>query len=549
MDDDPIYKRPWFYIAGWLVILLLVYGLQILRMGGIRANLLEIAFDLACVFPLLLILWMAFFAQFILPVRTFRDRQRIFDRLITYLFGGHGPALFIENGNVKEHSGERLKNGPGVVWLDSASAAVTRTAVAIRQTIGPGVHFLARFETIAGTVDLHPQIQKVGPMESDKPFEERKEDQPQEVWDQVQDRRKQVSAWTRDGIEVVPNITVIFRVATGFPKEGQSGSRFGYRTGATKRDRQNEQKDKEAIRAALLGEGINPNEKSDSPRHRVKWNEFPAALAVDVWREYAAKFTLDELFNRTQLVPPTPPQLPQPTDEEIDPLSQPILVGEHRDSMRDGLAKMVRELNLMMARAIDSLEGKKDGRSKKSATPPPFRSEPEGKKEPQQKTALQVINDMVKARLTQPEVEALDGQGRRGQGIMSSREYRLLQDRGLEVITVSISNPRFHPTIEQTIIRQWKATWLLNAKTESELIERRRILVETKGRDEATRQYAKFLSNDLVQKRPVGIKETLKTLLFRTRTIIINNPQLRQRMSDEQQDLEDIIRWLEGNGS
>ena len=42
MDDDPIWKRPWFYIAGWLVILLLVYGLQILRMGGIRANLFEI---------------------------------------------------------------------------------------------------------------------------------------------------------------------------------------------------------------------------------------------------------------------------------------------------------------------------------------------------------------------------------------------------------------------------------------------------------------------------------------------------------------------------
>jgi hypothetical protein len=69
MDDDPIYKRPWFYIAGWLVILLLVYGWQILRMGGIRANLFEIFVDLACVFPLLLVLWMAFFAQFVLPVR------------------------------------------------------------------------------------------------------------------------------------------------------------------------------------------------------------------------------------------------------------------------------------------------------------------------------------------------------------------------------------------------------------------------------------------------------------------------------------------------
>jgi hypothetical protein len=317
----------------------------------------------------------------------------------------------------------------------------------------------------------------------------------------------------------------------------------------TKRDKQNEDQDKAAIRKAILGEGVNPNEKADSPRHRVKWNEFPAALAVDVWREYAAKFTLDELFKPTQSVPAAPPQLPQPTDEELDPLSQPIRVGANRDSMQDGLTRMVRELNLMMSRAIDSLEGKRPDPSKKPITPATFRAEPDGKKEAKKKTALQVINEMVKARLTQPEVEVLDENGRRGQGFVSSPEYKLLQDRGLEIINVSIGGLRFHPTIDQTIIRQWRATWLMNARTERDQIDRELIVVETKGRDQAIRQYANFLSKDLIQKKPVGIKETLKTLLLRTRTLIINHPQLRQRMSDEQQDLEEIIRWVEGNGT
>ena len=36
---------------------------------------------------------------------------------------------------------------------------------------------------------------------------------------QIQERRKQVSALTRDGIEVIPNISVMFRVDTGFPKK------------------------------------------------------------------------------------------------------------------------------------------------------------------------------------------------------------------------------------------------------------------------------------------------------------------------------------------
>ena len=547
MDDDPIYKRPWFYIAGWLLILLLVYGLQIMRMGGIRANLLEIAFDLACVFPLLLVLWMAFFAQFVLPVRTFRDRQKIFDRLITYLFGGHGPAIFIRNGELIKREGEERIKGPGVLWLDSASAAVTRTAVSIRQTIGPGVHFINSGEYVAGTVDLHVQFQGVGPKESDKPFEKKKEEQSQEEWDQIQDRRKQVSALTRDGIEVIPNISISFRVNTGFPKDGKLGSRFGYRIGATKRDRDNEQRDKDAIRRAILGEGINPNAVPDSPRRRVAWNEFPAALAVDVWREYVGKFTLDELFQPTQVVPAPPPQLPQPTEEEIDPLSQPILVGAQRDSMRDGLARMVRELNIMMSRAIRVLEEQKEDKNKRVVGPAPVSFDTNVKREPSKKTALQVINDMVKARLTQKEVDVLDDHGRRGQGTVESPEYKLLQERGLEVKSVGISGLRFDPEIENTIIHRWSATWLNNARVESEQVERKRNIVETNGHEKAIRQYADLLSRDLIQKRPVGIKETLKTLLLRTRGMIMNSHQLRQRMVDEQQELEEIIRWLEGN--
>jgi hypothetical protein len=109
-----------------------------------------------------------------------------------------------------------------------------------------------------------------------------------------------------------------------------------------------------------------------------------------------------------------------------------------------------------------------------------------------------------------------------------------------------IFNLHFDKVIEDTIISRWTTTWMRNAKAESEQVERKRNLVETAGEEQAVRQYADFLSKDLIQKRPVGIKETLKTLLLRTRTLIMNNPQLRQRMSEEQQDLEEIIRWIEG---
>src|SRR5512133_3592621 len=407
MDDEtPFYRRPWFYIAFWLAILLVAYGWQVYRMGGVQASIFDIFLDLACLFPLLLLLWMAFFAQFVLPVRTALDREKIFERLLTYLFGGHGPALFIENGIIKEHSGERLKRGPGVVWLDSASAAVTRTPVAIRQTMGPGVYFIASREYIAGTIDLHIQSQSIGPKESDRPFDEKGEYQSQEEYNQVQDRRKQVSALTRDGIEVIPRISVSFRVDTGFPKEGQPGSRFGYRKGITKKAREQEEKDKDAIRRAILGEGINPMAEPDSPRRRVAWNQLPAVLAVDIWREYAAKFTLDELFQPTQIVPTPTPPVPEPAEFEIDPLSQPIYVGARRENMQDMFTSMLRRINLFMARMIKAMENEQQADTT-ALVPADLKTQGSAKidsGEPQKKTALQVINELVKARLTQPEV-------------------------------------------------------------------------------------------------------------------------------------------------
>ena len=550
MDDTPLYKRPWFYIAGWLAFLLVVYGWQIYRLGGVEASLFDILLDLVCLFPLLLVLWMAFFAQFVLTVRRIGDRQRIFDRLITYLFGGHGPALFIENGIIKEHSGERLKKGPGVLWLDSASAAVTRTATAIKQTMGPGVHFMAPNEYIAGTLDLHIQSQSVGPKESDKPFASKTDFESDPEYIQVQDRSKQVSALTRDGIEIVPRISVSFRVNTGFPKAGQPGSRFGYRKGITKKERELEELDKEAIRRAILGEGINPTESADSPRHRVAWNQLPVALAVDVWREYVGKFTLDQLFDPSQEVPAAAPKLIAPTEEEVELLSQPIRVGARRE-MQSMFASMLHVINGWMAQMLDSMENPKPGKTKTPAPVPlPTPSVPTTEKSvPQKKTALQVINEMVKARLTQPEVDFLDDHGVRGEGTLSSREYQLLQERGLKVLGVSIGGLMFNPEIEQTIISRWSTSWLKNAKTESEQIERKKNIIESAAREQAIRQYADKLSQEIVKKRPNGVKETLRTLLMRTRTLIFTNDQLRSRMTVAEQELEEIIKWIEVSDS
>jgi len=504
-----------------------------------------------------LLVWVAFFAQFVLPVQKFIDRQKIFNRLLTYLLGRHGPALFIENGIIKEHSGERLKKGPGVIWLDSASAAVTRSATAVKNTMGPGVYFTESNEYLAGSLDLHNQLQTLGPLENEDPFsptpKENSDDPEYEInkgkYEQLQVNRKRVSALTRDGIEVVPNISVIFRVDTKSPEEGHPGSPFGYRFSRNNKDIQNEQKDQKAIeKAIIIGEGINPNFPPESLRHRVPWNQLPALLAVDLWREYLAKFTLDELFRTVEVALPSEPP-PQELIEESDQLSQPIQMSGKRESFQEALAGILAEITKFINAITIFLEEKKGEQAKKPSVESTGSSlKLSGNGKSKKKTGLQVINDMVKARLTQARVINMDNHGRLGPGTITSHEHDLMQKRGLRVINVSIGNLRFENSVEEQFVRQWKATWLNNAEAERAQIDRQVSYVETNGQIQAIRQYAESLSRELILKKPSGIKESLKTLILRSRFEIINRDRLRRSMSTELQDMEEIIKWVEENG-
>jgi hypothetical protein len=552
MDDIPFYKRPWFYVTSWLVFLLGIYFWQIYRMGGIQENRYTILQDLFCVFPFFFVLWMGFFSQFVLPVRTFRDRQKIFDRLLRHLFKNHGPALFIENGIIVEHSRETLKRGPGVVWLDSASAAVTRTAVSLKKTVGPGVHFTEANEYIeqTGTLDLHVQSQKLGPKDGEKPFDDKKEDQSTEQYNDLQSRRRQVSALTRDGIELVPDISVTFRVNTGYPSKGEPGSRFGYRTGSTPDAKIMEQQDQDVISKALLGEGVNPNIDIESNLHRVAWNRLPAMLAVDLWREYASKFTLDEIFNPSQEVP-APAALPaEPSYEEIAAMVNPSQAVPL--PRRDGgfMNRLLRDLNNSMESTINSLEKREASKSLAIATAPAMSALTATNAVIAKKTALQVINEKIKARLTQAVVDNLDEYGKPKPGQIESKEYELLQQRGLKVLSVSVSNVRLHPTIQENLIKQWKANWLNLARGEGELLDFKRNLIETSAVEKAQRNYALRISREvdlLCRKGKPSADGLLKSLLLRTRAMIRSGEfsnSLRRRMTTELQDIEDTIKWM-----
>jgi hypothetical protein len=116
---------------------------------------------------------------------------------------------------------------------------------------------------------------------------------------------------------------------------------------------------------------------------------------------------------------------------------------------------------------------------------------------------------------------------------------------------VSISNLRFSPAVEESIIKSWNASWLNNAKIESEQIDRRLNNIEKTAEEKAKRQYVENLSreiNTLARAGKPGPKDTLKALIMRSHSMIQSSEQLRRRMITEMQDIEEMIKWIEANG-
>ncbi len=224
-----------------------------------------------------------FFSQFVLPIQNSKYRQEIYARVKNFETGSRGPAYFIKNGRIITHEGEAKKRGAGVIVLDTASAAVLRTDTEIKETIGPGVKFTRGNEYIAGSVDLRPQWQIIGPLATDQPFLNPVPINPKD-YNETQSRRQQTSGLTRDGFDVSPTISIKFSIKhpkDKVPTEGGVISQYGY--------------DANSVRNAITREVLELG-TSENRKVRMDWNKLPAHLVVNVWREYIRKFKFGELF-------------------------------------------------------------------------------------------------------------------------------------------------------------------------------------------------------------------------------------------------------------
>ncbi len=404
MRPMPFYRKPSFRILLFAALLVGAYVYAYLVGAGLLSILAGAALDLVVLF-IFFQLCTFFYAQFVAPVRTHAERGEIYRRLLLHLLGAHGAAIFVKDGRLVERRGERSRPGPGLLWLDSASAVVTRSESGWSRALGPGVHLIGAHEKIASTFSLHRQSCTLGPAPDEQIFDQLREDglpDDRARHDVTQDKRMSVTARTRDGNEVVPEIQVVFKLDAMPARSGAPGSRFGF--------------SEESVLRAARGEGVSAGSSGENPHH-VAWNQLPSLIAVDLWREYLGKFTLDELFKASFPGLPEFLQPQAPASEGVAAIDGP--------TNGNPAARFLGHLN-------DRVERWLDDRGIKEEIPlaGPFVRAAETSVRRQSSrnyTALEIVGQMMRERMTKAVVPILDDCGRLIKGHVSSEEFKRTQ--------------------------------------------------------------------------------------------------------------------------
>jgi hypothetical protein len=225
------------------------------------------------------IFWTFFFAHFVLPIQNPGQAIDVAKTMLRSLSTQRPSAVFIRNGKFYPQK-ISLQTGKTRIWLlDSASAAVLRNDTGFTRAIGPGLSFAKEEERLAGLLDLRIQHRFNGPLDGEDPFQNKKSSEDTPAYEARQERRKESSAITRDGVEIVPRIEVEFRIEG---RKNAQSSPFPFQA--------------EFAWRAIANEGVALQSPSDIRQRQVSWDWLPNQLAADLWREYLRKFTLQELF-------------------------------------------------------------------------------------------------------------------------------------------------------------------------------------------------------------------------------------------------------------
>ena len=195
-----------------------------------------------------------------------------------WLLRVRGQPVTVDGGQIVSPPQQQHATLMRAIHVDTASAVAVLGPRGTRW-LGPGLGFLQRRERIGRTLDLRPAMLISGPLYHEDPFSEQVAGEDEAQCNQRMLRRQETSAETRDGVEIVPNFLLDVRVNSGLD-DARRG--YGY----------NETNAQLAMLPDL--EGYEQTLPNMTPANN--WYALVTQLARQLWLEYLARYTLEELF-------------------------------------------------------------------------------------------------------------------------------------------------------------------------------------------------------------------------------------------------------------
>jgi hypothetical protein len=354
MDDGKrFYERPIFWprLVGWIFLLAFVIAfrseiLVLLKLiyAAIQSLLLRPIINLPANTPTALLVLLAnliiyigcyfiilgWVSLFVLPAHGSEERRKVYERLMGYVNGLHGPAVFVKNGELIARKDEEIQNEgikarfASLAFVDLSSAIVLESGLlppilglsrkvapagekpSPIRALGPGIGFLYSGERIRGTVDLRKQVRSI----------------------------KGVHCFTSDGIELETSVDVIFTLgqlpdvitvidtkvdglhAIAIDRDTKKISISYKIDDADSVDLQSNLQGKKLTRVArLVSENITSNRppfmfegdhiisavlsqpRNTSDGKLEKWTDLPAQVAVSLLLDELSRVTYDHLYS------------------------------------------------------------------------------------------------------------------------------------------------------------------------------------------------------------------------------------------------------------
>ena len=261
MDDPskqlPFYQQPWFKIGVPTIFLLGLYlGLYV---WWPPANMMPFVMDVLA-FGMALAITLALASQFVLPVRSMHERVEAMNRMFGYVSGGHGPIVFVRDGQMMGNVEELKRKGEGVILVDGFSAVLLEKGGRYSRAAGPGLVFTHRGESVAATFDLRKQS-----------------------------RSQQTQVLMKDGIEIKLNVSVTFSLDPTPAKKDEKGKETKDILGDAKITPATEFNPESAFKAHY---GFAVIDKDT----QIKWMELPIVVATEYVRDHVSRVNLDDMF-------------------------------------------------------------------------------------------------------------------------------------------------------------------------------------------------------------------------------------------------------------